>query len=96
MPESVDTILARIEGKLDAHSSVLLHHMDTDEKRHESVSNKLRGIDKAIRGNGGDPGINVRLDRIEQREVGRARLAWIAVSAATAAVAASFKTWLSK
>ena len=41
---------------------------------------KLDRLDEAIRGNG-KPGINRRIDRLEQAEIGRSRMHWIIVGA---------------
>lgn len=51
------------------------------------IHRKLDHLDVAIRGNG-KPGIQLRLDRLEQIEAGRKRLTWIVIGAAVSALAA--------
>ncbi|MFI4912438.1 MAG: hypothetical protein ACIAQZ_12295 [Sedimentisphaeraceae bacterium JB056] len=46
---------------------------------------KLDSLDESIRGNG-KPGINTRLDRLEQAAVKRSRLFWMIVGAVVSAV----------
>ena len=50
--------------------------------RHElkELSRRIEQLDESIRGNG-KPGIQVRLDRLEQIEAGRKRLTWAVVGA---------------
>ena len=47
----------------------------------ESIHRKLDQLDESIRGNG-RPGINTRLDRLEQDAKRQARLVWLVVGAA--------------
>jgi len=54
----------------------------------EQINDKLERLDKAIRGNG-TPGINQRLDRLEQIEAGRKRLFWIVLVAMVGSLAPS-------
>ena len=55
-----------------------------------SIHKKLDKMDEAIRGNG-KPGIQLRLDRLENSETRRSRLLWlIAGAAATLAVGAAW------
>jgi len=56
----------------------------------EAVHTKLDRMDVAIRGNG-KPGIQVRLDRIEQDSKRQARLVWLVVGAAVTLAVSS--TW---
>lgn len=42
---------------------------------------KLDGMDEAIRGNG-KPGIQIRLDRLEQEKLTRSKVTWFLVGAA--------------
>ena len=49
---------------------------------------KLDRIDEAIRGNG-KPGINTRLDRLEQDAKRQARLVWLVIGAAVTLAASS-------
>jgi hypothetical protein len=56
-----------------------------------SIHVKLDKMDEAIRGNG-KPGIQLRLDRLENSESRRSRLLWLAAGAAvTLAVGAAWK-----
>ena len=55
-----------------------------------SVHTKLDRMDEAIRGNG-KPGLNTRLDRLEQDAKRQARLIWLVVgSAVTLAASAAW------
>ena len=58
---------------------------DTCKGNFERVFGKLDHIDEALRGNG-EPGINVRLDRLEQRAKSEARLKLLAISATVSGV----------
>ncbi|QDU71043.1 hypothetical protein [Mucisphaera calidilacus] len=49
----------------------------------ESVHRKLDQLDQAVRGNG-RPGIQLRLDRLEQNAARQARLTWLIVAAVIA------------
>jgi hypothetical protein len=53
-----------------------------------SVHTKLDRMDESIRGNG-KPGINTRLDRLEQDAKRQARLIWLVVGAAVTLAASS-------
>ena len=56
-----------------------------------SIHKKLDKLDEAIRGNG-KPGIQLRLDRLENSEAKRSRLLWlIGGAAATLAVGTAWK-----
>jgi hypothetical protein len=72
--ETSEIILARLEEKIGAEAR------RSDEWR-EAAARKLESIDHELRGNGSRPGINVRLDRIEQRETTRAKLLWVTATA---------------
>lgn len=52
-----------------------------------NFTKRLDRIEVSLDGNG-KPGIKTRLDRLEQTEKGRCRLAWIAITAAGGAVIA--------
>jgi len=52
------------------------------------LARKIEQLDIAIRGNG-KPGIQLRLDRLEQVEAGRKRLTWIVVGAFVSAGASA-------
>jgi len=58
---------------------------DTCKGNFERVFNTLDHIDESVRGNG-KPGILIRLDRLEQRAKGEARLKWLAISATVSGV----------
>ncbi|MCL2645614.1 MAG: hypothetical protein FWD61_01250 [Phycisphaerales bacterium] len=45
-----------------------------------AIHRKLEHLDEAIRGNG-KPGIQLRLDRLEQNEAWRKRVTWIVIGA---------------
>jgi hypothetical protein len=56
-----------------------------------SIHKKLDKMDEAIRGNG-KPGIQLRLDRLENTESRRSRLLWLVVGAAvTLAIGVAWK-----
>ena len=59
----------------------------------ESIHGKLDRLDEAIRGNGA-PGINVRLDRLEQDAKRQARLIWLLLGAALAAASSTLVAWI--
>tara|TARA_R110002020_G_scaffold47968_6_gene137164 strand:+ start:343 stop:633 length:291 start_codon:yes stop_codon:yes gene_type:complete len=73
-------ILARLEAKLDSHAAHLEQHCDMQDVWQCEMRLAVDGIDEALRGNG-KPGVNMRLDRVEQREVSRGRLLWVAIAA---------------
>lgn len=52
------------------------------------IHQKLDHLDEAIRGNG-KPGIQLRLDRLEQSERTRGRLLWLLLASAVTLAAAS-------
>ena len=56
-----------------------------------SIHKKLDRLDEAIRGNG-KPGIQLRLDRLENAESRRSRLLWLVIGAAvTLAIGVAWK-----
>ena len=63
--------------------------MTCDNKQYEDVCKdefaglhkKLDGMDQAIRGNG-KPGIQLRLDRLEQEKLSRSKVTWFLVGIA--------------
>lgn len=91
--EDASVILTRIEANLDAHSRQLSGHIDADKEWKQVTSVSLQGLDTAIRGNNHTPGINVRLDRVEQREHARSKLTWGAIIAALSALAGVVRGW---
>ena len=63
------------------------------QNQFESIHNKLDRLDEAIRGNG-KPGIQLRLDRLEQDARRQARLIWLIVGAAITACASVLVAWI--
>jgi len=63
------------------------------QSQFESIHRKLDRLDEAIRGNG-TPGINVRLDRLEQDAKRQAKLTWLIVGAAVTAFASVLVVWI--
>ena len=59
---------------------------DPCQKHFEAIHDKLDRLDEAVRGNG-RPGIQVRLDRLEQDARRQGKLIWLVVGAVTAALA---------
>lgn len=49
---------------------------------------------KMLYGNDGEPGLKTRLDRLERTEATRAKLVWIAITAAGTAFVKSLTSWL--
>ncbi len=60
----------------------------------EAIYKKLDRLDEAIRGNG-KPGIQLRLDRLEQSAKRQSRLIWLLLGGAGTAIGSSVVTWLS-
>lgn len=69
------------------------HPMDHCDNHFEAIHRKLDRLDEAIRGNG-EPGINVRLDRLEQDAKRQSRLIWMLLSAVATAVASGVIAWV--
>ena len=59
----------------------------------ESIHNKLDRLDEAVRGNG-RPGIQLRLDRLEQDAKRQAKLTWLIVGAVITALASGIVAWV--
>ncbi len=53
------------------------------QRQFQEINQKLDRLDKALRGNG-EPGITVRLDRLEQDAKRQARLTWMLIGAGLA------------
>ncbi len=68
------------------------HHPEHCDNHFESIHRKLDRLDEAIRGNG-EPGINMRLDRLEQDAKRQSRLIWMIASALVTALASSLIAW---
>ena len=58
----------------------------------ESIHHKLDRLDEAVRGNG-RPGIQLRLDRLEQDAKRQSKLTWLIIGAAIAALASGLVAW---
>jgi hypothetical protein len=63
------------------------------EREFAELHRKLDRLDEAIRGNG-HPGINVRLDRLEQDAKRQAKLIWLIVGAGITAATSGIITWI--
>ena len=59
----------------------------------ESIHNKLDRLDEAVRGNG-RPGIQLRLDRLEQDAKRQAKLTWLIIGAVITALASGIVAWV--
>ena len=59
----------------------------------ESIHNKLDRLDEAVRGNG-RPGIQLRLDRLEQDAKRQAKLTWLIVGAVITSLASGIVAWI--
>ena len=67
----------------------MTEHCDNEkhcQQQFDILFEKLDRIDVAIRGNG-KPGIQVRLDRLEQERLNRSKLAWFVFGAFCTAIA---------
>ena len=75
--------------------------MDDSENQYEKICKeefasmhaKLDRLDEAIRGNG-KPGINVRLDRLEQDARRQGRLIWLIVGAIVTTLTSGLVVWV--
>jgi len=63
------------------------------EREFAELHRKLDRLDEAIRGNG-HPGINVRLDRLEQDAKRQSKLIWLIVGSAVTAFASVLVAWV--
>ena len=54
---------------------------------------KLDGIDVALRGNG-KPGIQVRLDRLEQERISRSKVTWFIIGCVTTIAGSIATAWV--
>ncbi len=59
----------------------------------EAIHNKLDRLDEAVRGNG-RPGIQLRLDRLEQDAKRQAKLTWLIVGAVITSLASGIVAWI--
>lgn len=78
--DDAKVVLARIETQLDQQG-----------KSVRDVQNRLCRLDEMLRGKTGTDGVLVRIDRIEQREKFRSKVAFTALSAALGSIAIWFK-----
>lgn len=63
------------------------------ERQFKEIHHKLDRLDEAIRGNG-HPGINVRLDRLEQDAKRQGKLIWLIVGAGLTAATSGIVAWI--
>lgn len=57
------------------------------------LHDKLDKMDEAIRGNG-KPGIQVRLDRLEQERLSRSKVAWFVIGCITTLAGSIATSWI--
>jgi hypothetical protein len=74
-----------------SHSDIYYDSICRDE--FAEINEKLDRLDKAIRGNG-NPGIMMRLDRLEQCASRQRKLAWLIVGSALTIVASVLVAWI--
>lgn len=74
-------------------SADLINNASGIERRLDAIERKIDRIDESIRGNG-TPGINVRLDRLEQSASRQRRVIWLIVGAIVTAVTTSIIAWI--
>jgi hypothetical protein len=63
------------------------------QKQFEVIQGKLDHLDEAIRGNG-EPGIKLRLDRLEQDAKRQSKLIWLIIGAVVTSVTSGLVAWL--
>lgn len=63
------------------------------QNQFESIHHKLDRLDEAVRGNG-KPGIQLRLDRLEQDANRQSKLIWLIIGAAITALASGIVAWV--
>lgn len=63
------------------------------QNQFESIHSKLDRLDEAIRGNG-KPGIQLRLDRLEQDAKRQSKLIWLIVGAVITTLASGIVAWI--
>lgn len=79
MENNEKIMLARIDERLKTH-------VDSNANWQAATTVKIEHIEKCVQRD------NVRIDRIEQKEIGRARLLWIAIVAAAGSLGAWVKS----
>ena len=80
MTDDEKVILARIDERLKGH-------METTARWQGETGRRIKVIEVSTSKD------NVRLDRIEQRDRGRAPVVWAAVSASVVAAVGAIKSW---
>ena len=63
------------------------------QNQFESIHRKLDRLDEAVRGNG-KPGIQLRLDRLEQDAKRQSKLIWLIIGAVITALASGIVAWV--
>ena len=63
------------------------------QNQFESIHRKLDRLDEAVRGNG-RPGIQLRLDRLEQDAKRQSKLTWLIIGAGVTALASGVVAWV--
>ena len=63
------------------------------QKQFELIQTKLDHLDEAIRGNG-EPGIKMRLDRLEQDAKRQSKLIWLIVGAVVTSITSGLVAWI--
>ena len=63
------------------------------QSQFESIHRKLDRLDEAVRGNG-KPGIQLRLDRLEQDAKRQSKLIWLIIGAVITALASGIVAWV--
>lgn len=76
-------LLHRIDERLSTH-------MDTSGVWQQATTEQIKGIEKELASQ------HVRVDRLEQKEIGRAKLTWMAVAAAISSLAATLKDYFTR
>ena len=65
------------------------------EKQFEVIQGKLDHLDEAIRGNG-EPGIKMRLDRLEQDAKRQSKLIWLIIGAVVTSITSGLVAWITR
>jgi len=60
----------------------------------ERLNGKLDRLDGCLRGSNGEPGMKVRLDRLEQSEVRRIKLLWMIAASVVVLAVSTIWRWL--
>ena len=66
---------------------------DVCKQEFAELHTKLDVIDVALRGNG-KPGIQVRLDRLEQERISRSKVTWFIIGALTTVAGSIVSAWI--